>query len=137
MNLVRRQPSNFLPSFLDEMFANDRVYTPDFQSRQLPAVNIRETEQAFVLELAVPGLKKEDLLSHKFVLPAVRFAVDAYINFARRSPWKEAAMSSLTEMFAPQIHQQRLDTWPKNYPWIEQNGLRYFQKRIENVNKNI
>ena len=61
MNLVRRQPSNFLPSFLDEMFANDRVYTSDFQSRQLPAVNIQETEQAFVLELAVPGLKKEDL----------------------------------------------------------------------------
>jgi pyrroloquinoline-quinone synthase len=38
----------------------------------------------------------------------VKFAVDAYVNFARRAPWKEAAMSSLTEMFAPQIHQQRL-----------------------------
>lgn len=61
MNLVRRQTSNFLPSFLDEMFANDSLYTPDFQSRQLPAVNIRETDQGFVLEVAVPGLKKEAL----------------------------------------------------------------------------
>lgn len=61
MNLVRRQTSNFLPSFLDEMFTNDSLYTPDFQSRQLPAVNIRETDQGFVLEVAVPGLKKEAL----------------------------------------------------------------------------
>ena len=90
------------------------------------------------LDLGVAvGLKKEDLLSHKFVLPAVRFAVDAYVNFARRSPWKEAAMSSLTEMFAPQIHQQRLDTWPKNYPWIEQDGLKYFQKRLSEARRDV
>lgn len=88
------------------------------------------------LGLAV-GLKKEDLLSHKFVLPGVRFAVDAYINFARRSPWKEAAMSSLTEMFAPQIHQQRLDTWPKHYPWINPKGLGYFQKRLKEARRDV
>ena len=83
------------------------------------------------------GLKKEDLISHKFLLPSVKFAVDAYVNFARRSPWKEAAMSSLTEMFAPQIHQQRLSTWPENYPWIEQKGLRYFQKRLTEARRDV
>jgi len=88
------------------------------------------------LGLAV-GLKKEDLISHKYVLPAVRFAVDAYINFARRAPWKEAAMSSLTEMFAPQIHQQRLDTWPKHYPWIKPEGLGYFQKRLKEARRDV
>ena len=51
-----------------------------------------------------------------------------YVNFARRSSWKEAIMSSLTEMFAPQIHQQRLSTWPNNYPWIEQKVLDIFKK---------
>lgn len=83
------------------------------------------------------GLDKEDLISHRYVLPSVKFAVDAYINFAKQRPWKEAAMSSLTEMFAPEIHQQRLSTWPQNYPWINQNGLRYFQKRLSEARRDV
>lgn len=90
------------------------------------------------LELAeATGLDREDLLSHKYVLPGVKFAVDAYVNFAKHAPWKEGAMSSLTEMFAPQIHQQRLDTWPQNYPWIDQKGLRYFQKRLTEARRDV
>ena len=57
------------------------------------------------------------------VLPGVRFAVDAYVNFARRAPWQEAVCSSLTELFAPEIHKQRLATWPEHYPWIDPAGL--------------
>ena len=57
------------------------------------------------------------------MLPGVRFAVDAYVNFARRQPWQEAVASSLTELFAPHIHQQRIDTWPKQYPWVNADGL--------------
>jgi len=41
-------------------------------------------------------------------VPGVRFAVDAYVNFARQQPWQEAVCASLTELFAPQIHRQRL-----------------------------
>ena len=90
------------------------------------------------LELGVAvGLNEEDLISHKFLLPSVKFAVDAYVNFAKHAPWKEAAMSSLTEMFAPEIHQQRLNTWPDNYPWIEQKGLRYFQKRLSEARRDV
>ena len=48
------------------------------------------------------------------VAPAAKFAVDAYVNFARNATWQEAIASSLTELFAPHIHQQRLDTWPEN-----------------------
>ncbi|MFA9419078.1 MAG: pyrroloquinoline-quinone synthase PqqC, partial [Gammaproteobacteria bacterium] len=58
------------------------------------------------------GLDREEIISQKRVLPGVRFAVDAYVNFARRADWHEAASSSLTELFAPKIHQQRLDNWP-------------------------
>ena len=83
------------------------------------------------------GLKKEDLISHKYLLPSVKFAVDAYINFAKQSSWREASMSSLTEMFAPQIHQQRLNTWPKHYPWIKIEGLRYFQKRLSEARRDV
>ena len=57
------------------------------------------------------GLKREDLWSGRHVQPGVRFAVDAYVNFARRQPWQEGVISSLTEMFAPKIHADRLAGW--------------------------
>jgi pyrroloquinoline-quinone synthase len=60
----------------------------------------------------------------------VQFAVDANVNFARRAPWQEAACSSLTELFAPDIHKQRLATWPQQYPWIASEGLQYFRNRV-------
>lgn len=76
------------------------------------------------------GLTREDIVSQRFVLPGVRFAVDAYVNFARQAPWQEAAASSLTELFAPTIHQSRLDNWPAHYPWIEPEGYNYFRGRL-------
>ncbi|WP_159267505.1 pyrroloquinoline-quinone synthase PqqC [Zhongshania aliphaticivorans] len=82
-------------------------------------------------------LSREDLLSHRYVLPGVRFAVDAYVNFARRATWQEAACSSLTEMFAPEIHQNRLDSWPRHYPWIDTNALGYFRKRLSEARRDV
>ena len=71
------------------------------------------------------------------VAPAVRFACDAYVNFAARAPWQEAVCSSLTEMFAPQIHKDRLATWPGHYPWIEAEGLHYFRNRIPLASRDV
>ncbi|MGR5560007.1 pyrroloquinoline-quinone synthase PqqC, partial [Vibrio fortis] len=76
------------------------------------------------------GLKRDALWSHQHLLPGVRFAVDAYVNFARRAPWQEAVCSSLTEMFAPDIHKERLAGWPEQYPWVQPEGLAYFRSRI-------
>ncbi len=83
------------------------------------------------------GLKRDDLLSERLVLPGVRFACDAYVNFARRASWQEAACSSLTELFAPEIHQRRLDNWPLHYPWIELEGYRYFRKRLSEARRDV
>lgn len=83
------------------------------------------------------GLKREDLQSEKFVLPGVRFAIDAYFNFARTATWQEAACSSLTELFAPKIHQKRLDNWPEVYPWIDEQGYRYFRKRLSEARRDV
>ena len=55
------------------------------------------------------GVSREELVSERRVLPAVRFAVDAYVNFARRKPWIEAVASSLTELFAPAAIRVRLE----------------------------
>ncbi|EOH1071569.1 pyrroloquinoline quinone biosynthesis protein C, partial [Cronobacter sakazakii] len=66
-----------------------------------------------------------------------RFAVDAYVNFARRACWEEAACSSLTELFAPQIHQARLDSWPQHYTWIEAEGYDYFRSRLSQARRDV
>jgi len=71
------------------------------------------------------------------VVPGVRFAVDAYVNFARRAPWQEAVCSSLTELFAPEIHKQRLANWPQHYPWIEPTGLQYFRNRVSQARRDV
>ncbi|MGO9935730.1 MAG: pyrroloquinoline-quinone synthase PqqC [Steroidobacteraceae bacterium] len=83
------------------------------------------------------GLPRERVESLTEVLPGVRFAVDAYVNFARRAPWPEAICSSLTELFASQIHQQRLATWPQHYPWIDAKGLQYFQSRVSLARRDV
>lgn len=83
------------------------------------------------------GLDREQVLSGELVLPGVRFAVDAYLNFARRATWQEAASSSLTELFAPHIHQSRLDAWPKHYPWIDNSGYDYFRKRLSEARRDV
>jgi pyrroloquinoline-quinone synthase len=83
------------------------------------------------------GLTREEVLDGRHVLPGVRFAVDAYINLARRSTWQEAASSSLTELFAPTIHQRRLDSWPTHYPWIDAEGYAYFRKRLSEARRDV
>jgi pyrroloquinoline-quinone synthase len=83
------------------------------------------------------GISRDDLLSLKLLVPGVRFAVDAYVNFARQAPWQEAVCSSLTEMFAPQIHKDRLANWPQHYPWIQPEGLHYFRSRISLAERDV
>ena len=83
------------------------------------------------------GLAREDVTSLKHVSPGVRFAVDAYINFAKQRPWQESVCSSLTELFAPHIHQQRISSWPEVYPWINESGLSYFKKRLTEARRDV
>lgn len=88
------------------------------------------------LGLAV-GLSREEMLDQRHVVPGVRFACDAYVNFARQRPWQEAVCASLTELFAPAIHKQRLATWPEHYPWIESEGLQYFRNRVSQARRDV
>jgi pyrroloquinoline-quinone synthase len=83
------------------------------------------------------GLTRDDILSERLLLPGVKFAVGAYINFTKRATWEEAACSSLTEMFAPEIHQSRLDTWPTHYDWIDPEGFSYFQMRLNQARRDV
>ncbi len=83
------------------------------------------------------GLRREEVLGLGQVVPGVRFAVDAYVDFARRRPWQESVCASLTELFAPAIHKQRLATWPEHYPWIDPAGLAYFRNRVTQARRDV
>jgi pyrroloquinoline-quinone synthase len=76
------------------------------------------------------GLSRDDLMQDKNLQPGVRFAVDAYVNFARNRPWPVAIASSLTELFAPDLMATRLAAFEKFYPWIDASGLDYFRRRV-------
>jgi pyrroloquinoline-quinone synthase len=77
-----------------------------------------------------PGVPRDELESERRVLPGVRYAVDAYVNFARQRPWVEAVASSLTELFGPAAIRVRLDALERHYPWIDPAGLEYFRTRL-------
>ena len=69
-------------------------------------------------------------MDERHVVPGVRFAVDAYVNFARTRPWVEAVASSLTELFAPDLMAERLAAFERFYTWIDPDGLAYFRNRL-------
>ena len=75
-------------------------------------------------------MSRGELESERGVLPGVRYAVDAYVNFARQKPWIEAVASSLTELFGPSAIRVRLEALERHYPWIDPAGLEYFRTRL-------
>jgi pyrroloquinoline-quinone synthase len=76
------------------------------------------------------GLRREEVRDERHVVPGVRFAVDAYVTFARTRPWVEAVASSLTELFAPDLMAERLAAFECHYTWIDPQGLAYFRARL-------
>lgn len=79
------------------------------------------------------GVPREEVLDERHVLPGVRFAVDAYVNFARQRPWTEGVASGLTEMFARRLMNRRVEAFREHYGWIGEDGLAYFLTRIDAV----
>ncbi len=76
------------------------------------------------------GLSRQELLDNVHVLPGVRFAADAYVNFARTQPWIEAVAASLTELFVPDLMRERIAAFEKHYNWVDPQGLEYFKSRL-------
>ncbi len=83
------------------------------------------------------GVPREEMEDERHVLPAVRLICESYVTFCRTRPWVEACASSLTELFAPKIHQQRLDSWPRFYPWIPPEALDYFKSRLVQAPRDV
>jgi pyrroloquinoline-quinone synthase len=86
--------------------------------------------EAWLLLAEAVGLSREEVEDERHVVPGVRFAVDAYLGFARTRPWVEAVASSLTELFAPDLMAERLAAFERHYTWIDPRGLAYFRARL-------
>ena len=93
----------------------------------------REGEGGIVRWLALTdglGVDRDYVVSMRGVLPATRFAVDAYVRFVRERSLLEAVASSRTEMFSPNIISERVSGMLKNYDFISKETLAYFNARM-------
>ncbi len=75
------------------------------------------------------GLTRDQALRGDAILPAVRYAVDAYLELVRSATFLEAVASSLTELFSGKLIALRMDALRRYYPWLS-GGLDYFQGRL-------
>ncbi|MFN0219272.1 MAG: pyrroloquinoline-quinone synthase PqqC [Hyphomicrobium sp.] len=76
------------------------------------------------------GLDRDYVISRRGALPATVFAVEAYVNFVREQPLVVAVASSLTELFAPKIHKERISGMLENYDFIDDKVMAYFKRRL-------
>jgi pyrroloquinoline-quinone synthase len=83
------------------------------------------------------GLDPDYVASGRGVMPATRFAVDAYVRFVRDQPLIAAMASSLTEMFAPAIHGQRIEGLLKHYAFANSDSIAYFSHRLSEAPRDV
>ena len=55
-----RKNNTWFPSLMDELFADSRMEVPNYENFSIPKVNISENLTTFVIDFAMPGMKKED-----------------------------------------------------------------------------
>ena len=75
------------------------------------------------------GLARDEVASLRFVLPGVRRACDAYVDFVGSNDLLASVAASLTELFAGDIMRARIAAFREHYPWVDVRGLRYFETR--------
>ena len=77
------------------------------------------------------GLSRDYVVSQQGALPGTAFAVEAYVRFVYERTNLEAIASSLTELFAPGIHAERIAGMLANYDFIDEKLVAYFRKRLD------
>lgn len=83
------------------------------------------------------GLDPAYVASCRGVLPATRFAVDAYVRFVRDEPLLSAVAASLTELFAPKIHAERIAGLLAHYDFANDTTISYFRHRLTEAPKDV
>ena len=68
-----------------------------------------------------------------YILPATKFACDAYYTFCRDATWQDGMCASMTHLFAGDIHSRRIANWPHLYPWLPSGAFDYFETRMSSL----
>ena len=71
------------------------------------------------------------------MLPASRFAVDAYVRFVRERTLLEAVAASLTELFAPAIHASASRACSGTTLSPTTRSLSYFRNRLDEAPRDV
>ncbi len=112
--------------------SGDPAFRRDWIGRIQDHDGTPEREGGLALWLALAravGLDAKQVASFADVLPGVRRACDAYVEFVESHDLLESVAASLTEMFAGDIMAERIAAFEKHYPWVDADGLRYFRSR--------
>ena len=59
--MMPMRSNNWIPAVFNDLFYND--YMPKANCTA-PAINVKESDKAYTVELAAPGMKKEDFNVH-------------------------------------------------------------------------
>lgn len=76
------------------------------------------------------GLDRDYVTSFRGALPTTRHVVESYVRFVREELLVVAVASSLTELFAPSIHRERIAGMLENYSFIDDGVMAYFKRRL-------
>jgi pyrroloquinoline-quinone synthase len=106
-----------------------RIWVQRILDHDGTAIEPGRIERWLVLGEAV-GLTRDEIVSDRLLVPATRFAVDAYVQFVRERPWVEGVSTSLTDQFAPPLMADRLAALERHYPWIDGDALGFFRMRL-------
>src|SRR5881398_917747 len=110
----------------------DQATRREWRSRLVDHDGSREGEGGIARWLKLTdglGLDRDYVTSLRGLLPATRFAVDAYVHFTREKTLLEAVASSLTELFSPEIIGERIEGMLANYDFVRADTLAYFIRR--------
>jgi pyrroloquinoline-quinone synthase len=113
---------------------NDRELRREWLVRILDHDGLGEQEGGIMRWLRLCeglGLEREYVRSLEGILPGTKFAVEAYLRFVRDQPLLEAIASSLTELFAPKIHEERIPGMLAGYSFVTDEMMAYFRRRLD------
>lgn len=83
------------------------------------------------------GLNRAYVMSMEGALPATRIAVESYVRFVSERPTLDGIASSLTELFAPAIHRERISGMLESYSFISDDVMAYFRKRLTQAPRDV
>ena len=112
----------------------DRVLRREWLVRMLDHDGFGDQEGGIVRWLRLCqglGLDPDYVISEEGILPGTKFAVDAYVRFVRDRTLLEAIASSLTELFAPKIHEERIPGLLQHYSFVSEEMVAYFRRRLD------